>query len=96
MMATSALIVCINLGLVTALSVPQGVGRWVIASSVALVASIFAGALTLTGMINYLASSESGGKRWLGLAQHSSNWAVWLFLIGVILMVVQLAVRLAN
>lgn len=96
LMATAALIVTINLGLVSALSVPQGVGALIIASSVILVASILASALTMTCMVNYLASGESNGKQWLRRAQHSSNWAVWLFFGGLVLMIVQLVVRLIN
>jgi len=96
LMATSALIVTINLGLVAALSVPRGVGPLIIASSIVLVASILASALTMTGMVNYLASGEAKGEQWLKRAQHSSNWAVWLFFSGLVLMIIQLAVRLVN
>jgi len=95
LMATSALIIAINLGLVTAMSVPQGVGFWVMLSSIALVISIFASAATLTGMINYLAAGESGGKCWLKVAQYASNVAVWSFAPGILFMLVQLGLRLA-
>ena len=94
-MATSALLMIVNLGLIGALGLPEQIKPWVIiATSIAFAFSIFTGALTMTGMINYFGSDEQKGGHWLTQAKVCSNLAVWALFVGVIFMLIQLIMRL--
>lgn len=96
-MAASALLLTVNLGLSRAWEFPSKVKTLMLCSSIALVISIVLGGATMTGIINHLASQgETGKSRWFSLAQYSSNCAVWAFVIAIIIMLIQLIISLRN